>query len=68
MRRAFDKPVQYDVIRLSYGLDQDHKMVSNATLRNTLGINVATANVRISQIKKDAIEIVNSQHQSFSSA
>lgn len=46
---------QYDVIRLSYGLDQDHKW-SASDIAKHLNINVATANVRISQIKKDAID------------
>jgi len=46
---------QYDVLRLSYGLDQDHKW-SASDIAKHLNINVATANVRISQIKKDAID------------
>ena len=48
-------PQQYDVLRLSYGLDQDHKW-SASDIAKHLNINVATANVRISQIKKDAID------------
>jgi len=47
--------LQYDVLRLSYGLDQDKKW-SASEIAKHLGINVATANVRISQIKKDAID------------
>ncbi len=47
-------PVQYDVLRLSYGLDQP-KMPA-AQIAGHVGINVATANVRISQIKKEAID------------
>ena len=47
-------PVQYDVLRLSYGLDQP-KMPA-AEIAGRVGINVATANVRISQIKKEAID------------
>lgn len=47
-------PVQYDVLRLSYGLDQQ-KMPA-AQIAGRVGINVATANVRISQIKKEAID------------
>jgi len=46
---------QYDVLRLSYGLDQDHKWLATDIAKH-LNINVATANVRISQIKKDAID------------
>ena len=47
-------PVQYDVLRLSYGLDQA-KMPATQ-IANHVGISVATANVRISQIKKEAID------------
>jgi RNA polymerase sigma factor (sigma-70 family) len=47
-------PVQYDVVRLSYGLDTD-KMSANEVAK-LLNINVATANVRISQIKREAID------------
>ena len=47
-------PVQYDVLRLSYGLDQA-KMPA-MQIANHVGISVSTANVRISQIKKDAID------------
>ena len=47
-------PVQYDVLRLSYGLDQA-KMPA-MQIANHVGISVATANVRISQIKKEAID------------
>ena len=48
--------VQYDVLRLSYGLDQA-KMPATQ-IANHVGISVATANVRISQIKKEAIDIL----------
>jgi RNA polymerase sigma factor (sigma-70 family) len=48
--------MQYDVLRLSYGLDSD-KMSANQ-IADQLNINVSTANVRISQIKKDAIDIL----------
>ena len=48
--------MQYDVLRLSYGLDTD-KMSANQ-IADLLNINVSTANVRISQIKKDAIDIL----------
>jgi len=47
-------PVQYDVLRLSYGLDEA-KMPA-MQIANHVGISVSTANVRISQIKKDAID------------
>ena len=49
-------PVQYDVLRLSYGLDEA-KMPA-MQIANRVGISVSTANVRISQIKKDAIDIL----------
>lgn len=45
---------QYHVLRLSFGLDTD-KMSANE-IAKFLGINVNTANVRVSQIKKDAID------------
>jgi len=48
--------MQYDVLRLSYGLDTE-KMSANQ-IAELLNINVSTANVRISQIKKDAIDIL----------
>ena len=48
--------MQYDVLRLSDGLDTD-KMSANQ-IADLLNINVSTANVRISQIKKDAIDIL----------
>ena len=48
--------MQYDVLRLSYGLDTD-KMSANQ-IADLLNINVSTANVRLSQIKKDAIDIL----------
>ena len=47
-------PVQYDVLRMSYGLDCD-KYAAN-DIANKIGINVNTAHVRISQIKRDAIQ------------
>jgi RNA polymerase sigma factor (sigma-70 family) len=48
--------LQYDVLRMSYGLDCE-KMSANE-IANKLNIKVATANVRVSQIKKDAINIL----------
>ena len=49
-------PVQYDVLRLSYGLDE--AKIPAMQIANRVGISVSTANVRISQIKKDAIDIL----------
>ena len=45
---------QYDVLRMSYGLDCDKHSANDIAAK--LGINVATAHVRISQIKRDAIQ------------
>ena len=50
---------QYDVLRLSYGLDQQKLPASQ--IATHVGINVATANVRISQIKKEAIDTLISK-------
>ena len=47
-------PVQYDVLRLSYGLDCNKHSANE--IAGQLGINVSTAHVRISQIKRDAIQ------------
>tara|TARA_B100001939_G_scaffold338732_1_gene344670 strand:- start:59 stop:823 length:765 start_codon:yes stop_codon:yes gene_type:complete len=47
-------PVQYDVLRLSYGLDCNKHSANE--IADQLGINVSTAHVRISQIKRDAIQ------------
>lgn len=44
----------YEVLRLSFGLDCD-KMSAN-DIASQLNINVSTANVRISQIKKESID------------
>ena len=46
--------VQYDVLRMSYGLDCDKHSANDIAVK--LGINVSTAHVRISQIKRDAIQ------------
>jgi RNA polymerase sigma factor (sigma-70 family) len=58
MRTHLDE-TQFQVVRLFYGLDCD-KMQANE-IAKFLGIQVNTANVRISQIKKEAIDklIVN---------
>ena len=53
MRTHLDE-TQFQVVRLFYGLDCD-KMQANE-IAKFLGIQVNTANVRISQIKKEAID------------
>ena len=45
---------QFQVVRLFYGLDCDKMQASE--IAKFLGIQVNTANVRISQIKKEAID------------
>ena len=45
---------QFHVIRLSFGLDCDKHSANE--IAKFLGINVSTANVRVSQIKKEAID------------
>jgi DNA-directed RNA polymerase specialized sigma subunit len=45
---------QYEVIRLSYGLNCEKHSANE--IAKILGINVNTAHVRISQIKRDAIQ------------
>jgi len=45
---------QYNVLRMSYGLDCDKHSANEIAAK--LDINVATAHVRISQIKRDAIQ------------
>ncbi len=47
---------QYEVLRLSFGLDCDKTSANN--IASKLNISVSTANVRISQIKKEAIDIL----------
>jgi|TARA_R100001460_G_scaffold81436_2_gene122349 RNA polymerase sigma factor (sigma-70 family) len=47
---------QYHVLRLSFGLDCDK--ASAIEIAKFLGIHVATANVRISQIKREAIDVL----------
>ncbi len=46
--------VQYDVLRMSYGLDCDKHSANDIAVK--LGINVNTAHVRVSQIKREAIQ------------
>ena len=47
---------QYEVIRLSFGLDCDKHSANEVAAK--LDINVSTAHVRISQIKRDAIQVL----------
>ncbi len=54
LMRTHLTPIQYDVLRMSYGLDCDKHSANEIAAK--LGINVATAHVRISQIKRDAIQ------------
>ena len=53
MRTHLDER-QYNVLRLSYGLDCDKHSANE--IASIVGINVSTAHVRISQIKRDAIQ------------
>ena len=48
--------IQYDVLRLSYGLDCEKHSANDIAVK--LGINVNTAHVRVSQIKREAIQIL----------
>ena len=54
LMRTHLTPTQYDVLRMSYGLDCDKHSAND--IASKLGINVSTAHVRISQIKRDAIQ------------
>jgi RNA polymerase sigma factor (sigma-70 family) len=47
---------QYEVLRLSFGLDCDKHSAND--IAEKLNINVNTAHVRISQIKRDAIQVL----------
>lgn len=46
--------IEYEVLRLSYGLDCDKRSANY--IASKLNINVNTANVRVSQIKREAID------------
>jgi RNA polymerase sigma factor (sigma-70 family) len=46
--------IEYEVLRLSYGLDCEKHSANY--IANKLNINVSTANVRVSQIKREAID------------
>lgn len=46
--------IEYEVLRLSYGLDCDKHSANY--IANKLNIKVSTANVRVSQIKREAID------------
>ena len=59
LMRTHLTPVQYDVLRMSYGLDCDKHSANEIAAK--LGINVATAHVRISQIKRDAIHQIHKE-------
>ena len=56
LMRTHLTPTQYDVLRMSYGLDCDKHSANDIAAK--LGINVSTAHVRISQIKRDAIQVL----------
>ena len=56
LMRTHLSPTQYDVLRLSYGLDCDKHSANE--IASKIGVNVATAHVRISQIKRDAIQVL----------
>ena len=54
LMKTYLTPTQYNVLRLSYGLDCDKHSANDIAVK--LGINVSTAHVRVSQIKRDAIQ------------
>ena len=54
LMRTHLSPIQYDVLRMSYGLDCDKHSANDIAAK--VGVNVTTAHVRISQIKRDAIQ------------
>ena len=56
LMRTHLSPVQYDVLRMSYGLDCDKHSANEIAAK--VGVNVTTAHVRISQIKRDAIQVL----------
>ena len=56
LMKQYLSEIHYDVLRLSYGLDcEKHSANQIAT---HIGMHLATASVRISQIKKEAIDIL----------
>ena len=55
MRTHLDER-QYNVLRLSYGLDCDKHSANE--IASAVGLSVNTAHVRISQIKRDAIQVL----------
>jgi hypothetical protein len=55
MKQHLNK-TQYDVLRMSYGLNCE-KLSANDVAK-AIKLEVPTANVRVSQIKKDAINIL----------
>ena len=56
LMRTHLSPIQYDVLRMSYGLDCDKHSANEIAAK--VGVNVTTAHVRISQIKRDAIQVL----------
>ena len=56
LMRTYLSPIQYDVLRMSYGLDCDKHSANEIAAK--VGVNVTTAHVRISQIKRDAIQVL----------
>ena len=46
----------YQVLRLSYGLDCERQQAND--IAKFIGFNMATANVRVSQLKKEAIDLL----------
>jgi len=56
LMRTHLSPIQYDVLRMSYGLDCDKHSANDIAAK--VGVNVTTAHVRISQIKRDAIQVL----------
>jgi RNA polymerase sigma factor (sigma-70 family) len=54
LMKKYLTPIEYEVLRLSYGLDCEKHSANY--IANKLNINVSTANVRVSQIKREAID------------
>lgn len=54
--KKYLNPLQYDILRYSYGLDCDK--LSAKDIADKLNIDVASGFVRVSQIKKQAIEVL----------
>ena len=54
LMREYLTEAQYEVLRYSYGLDCDKMSAKN--IASKLNMSMDTANVRVSQIKKEAID------------